>query len=216
MTWNEDQEERARRRYVEEGVRNRPPILAPPLIFLGMWLSGWACSSFLLSLGLTSIPARYAIAAVVSYGVFIALVGVWCRIEARRDKRTRPSDWDFGALDLPTNADAGEGCLVVLAIAALGLLLSGLFYLVGGYALLFEVAFESVFAGTVVWRLRQRQTLGDWSGRLIRRTWWPALVATVLLVAAGFRLQRDHPEAQTLAQAVRAYRANPSPPPAKP
>ena len=207
MTWNEDEAERARRRYVEEGVRNRPPILAPPLIFLGMWLSGWACSSFLLSRGLTSIPARYAIAAVVSYGAFVALVGVWCRIEARRRGRSRSSNWGIDGIDLPATPDAGEGCLVIVAIAAVGLLISGLFYLVGGYALLFEVAFESVFAGTVVWRLRQRHTLGNWAGRLIRRTWWPALVAVCLLVAAGFRLQRDHPEAQTLAQAVRAYRA---------
>ena len=77
----------------------------------------------------------------------------------------------------------------------------------GGYALLFEVAFEVAFAGTMVYRMGKRATLGDWAGALVQRTWLPALVTAGILVGLGATMQARHPEATTMAQAIKAYRA---------
>jgi hypothetical protein len=97
--------------------------------------------------------------------------------------------------------------LIIFGVLALALVLSGIFWLVGGYAMLFEVAFEVAFAGTVVYGLDRRYTLGDWAGTLIRRTWIPALVVGAVLVAFAAKMQHDHPEAKTLAQAFKAQSA---------
>ncbi len=73
--------------------------------------------------------------------------------------------------------------------------------------MLFEVAFEATFAGTMVSRMGKQNTLGNWAGTLIRRTWLPALVAGGMLVAFGAKMQHDFPEAKTMAQAIKAHRA---------
>ena len=173
------------------------------VIFFAVWLGGWGCSSLLHVLGLKSIPLRYAISTVVAYGIFIWSVGVWCRHVARPPK----SGGDLGGIDGPPPDADGEGCLLVLAVLAIGLLFSGVFWLLGGYALLFEVAFEVAFAGTMVYRMGKRATLGDWAGALVQRTWLPALVTAGILVGLGATMQARHPEATTMAQAIKAYRA---------
>ena len=73
--------------------------------------------------------------------------------------------------------------------------------------MLFEVAFEVAFAGTVVSGLDRRYTVGDWAGTLIRRTWIPALIVGAVLVAFAAKMQHDHPDAKTLAQAFKAQSA---------
>jgi hypothetical protein len=203
--WDAHKEDKERRRFVAEGLEKRPPVLAVAVFFLAMWLSGWACSALLLAQGMHSIPARYAISTLVSYGVFILSVGIWCRHTARHRKPGSGSGLHLG-LDLPTAEGDGEGCLIVIAVLAVALLLSGIFWLVGGYALLFEVAFEAAFAGTMVYRMGRRDTLGNWAGTLIRRTWLPALVVGGILVASAAKMQHDYPEAKTLSQAVIAHR----------
>jgi hypothetical protein len=97
--------------------------------------------------------------------------------------------------------------MIILAVAVIALLLSGVFWLMGGYAMLFEVAFETAFAGTMVYRMGRRYTLGNWAGTLVRRTWLPALVVGGLLVGFGAKLQHDNPEAKTLMQAIKAHRS---------
>jgi hypothetical protein len=92
-------------------------------------------------------------------------------------------------------------------VVALAGLASAAFWWVGGYALLFEVAFEVMFAGTMVYRMGSRDTLGDWAGTVVRRTWLPALIMGGLLVALGAKLQHDHPKARTMAQTIEAYRS---------
>lgn len=188
-------------------MRHRRPVLAVALIFIAIWLSGWACSALLLHIGLRSLPARYAIATLVSYAVFFALVGLWARHAAKPVDPSRES----GRLDgLDFLTGDGEGCLIVLGVLLAALLLSGVFWWVGGYAMLFEVAFEVAFAGTIVHGLNRRYTLGDWSGTLLRKTWLPAMLIAVLIVAAAARIQAAYPEAQTLSQAYRLHTATPT------
>lgn len=206
MIWDSRKEENERRRFVEEGLRKRSPGLAVAVFFLAMWLGGWACSAVLLALGVSSIPTRYAISTLVSYGIFIGSVGVWCRHVAKSRASGDGPGSSLG-LDLPADVGGGEGCLLVLAVIAIAGLASAAFWWVGGYALLFEVAFEVAFAGTMVYRMGKRDTLGDWAGTLVRRTWLPALVMGGLLVALGAKLQQDHPNARTTAQAIEAYRS---------
>jgi hypothetical protein len=207
MNWDERREENERRRFVEAGVDKRAPVVGSALIFFAVWLGGWGCSSLLHVVGMQSIPARYAISTLVSYGIFIGSVGVWCQHVARPRKSGSGSDVDLGGIDVPSVDSDDDGCLLVLAVLAIGLLFSGFFWLVGGYALLFEVAFEVAFAGTMVYRMGKQVTLGDWAGALVQRTWLPALVTGGLLVALGATMQARYPEATTMAQVIKAYRA---------
>ena len=177
-----------------------------PVFILALRLSGRASSAFTLALGVTSIAGRYAIGALVSSAVFVGAVGVWYRHVASPHKHPSGSGPDLG-LDLPSVDDGGEGCLIVIAVLAAALLPSGIFWFVGGYALLFEVAFEAAFAGTMVYRMGKRDTLGNWAGTLVRRTWLPALVIAGILVALGAKIQHDYPEAQTLSPAIKAHRS---------
>jgi len=211
MAWPPHREESERRRFVAQGLRRQSPGVAVTGIFLAMWLGGWGCSSLLLVQGMVSIPARYALSTLLSYGIFIGLVGVWCHSAAKPPPPVRQgsSPSALGGLDLPTDAAVAEGCLIVVAVVAIAALLSWVFWWVGGYAMLLEVAFEVAFAGTMVSRLGKPEPLGNWAGALVRRTWLPALVVSLLLVTTGAKLQHDHPEARTLSQAIKAHRALP-------
>lgn len=207
MMWDARKEDKERRRYVDAGLNQRPPVLAVAMFFLAMWLAGWACSALLLAQGVGSLPARYAISSLVSYGVFIGSVGLWCHHAATPRSTNSSSGSLLEGIGAPSSEADGEGCLIVLAIGFVALLFSGIFWLVGGYAVLFEVAFEVAFAGTMVYRMNRRYTLGNWAGTLVRRTWLPALVVGAILSAAGAKLQHDHPEASTLSQAIKAHRS---------
>ena len=48
MTWDWRAERNERHRFVDERMRNRKPVLATTLMFVVIWLSGWACSAVLL------------------------------------------------------------------------------------------------------------------------------------------------------------------------
>lgn len=205
MRWDWRRERKEREQFVSERLQHRPPVLAVALIFVAVWLSGWACSALLLWTGMHSIPLRYGISTLLSYGVFVLTVGWWCKHAADpvqpKSERSRWYEW----LDLPSGGD--EGCLIVLGVLLLALLVSGLVWMLGGYAVLLEIAFEVAFAGTLVRRLGRDHTLGDWSGALIQRTWLVALLMACIVVGMGAKLQHDHPEAHTIAQAIRAYKA---------
>jgi hypothetical protein len=206
MNWDWRKERNEKHRFVEERMTHRRPVFAVALIFIVVWLCGWACSAFFLAYGMGSIPERYVISTVASYVAFVGAVGVWCRYAAQPiAPKSSTSDWTDAA-DIP-NIGGDEGCLVVVAVLAIALVLSGVFWMVGGYAMLFEVAFEVAFAGTVVSGLDRRYTVGDWAGALIRRTWIPALIVGAALVAFAAKMQHDHPEAKTLAQAFKAQSA---------
>jgi hypothetical protein len=82
-------------------------------------------------------------------------------------------------------------------------LLAGAFALIGGPELLLEAAFEVVFAGTMVRRLRHFQVVGNWKVRLLRNTAPYAFAVMVSLVAMAAGLQNRVPGAATFAQACR-------------
>lgn len=199
--WDTARYEREKRSFVEKRSLLRPITLHAALIFTATGVVGWGFSWLLLQAGATSMPLRYAATFVVAYLAFLACVRLW----ADSMRRERDGNLFEGATDLPA-ADA-EGCLFVVAAFLVSLVAASFFSLFGGVALLLEVAFEVVFAGVVVRRLGRRETLGDWSGRLVRGTWLPALLVGLALVSAAGWLQKKAPEARTVAEAVRVLRA---------
>lgn len=187
-------------------MRERKPVLATTLMFVVIWLSGWACSALLLHFGWYSMAVRYAASSLVSYGMFFWCVRFWCDFAVKPEKaKVDKSDW-VGDPGINGVGD-DEGCLIAVAIIVLAFLLSGVFFLVGGYAMLVEVAFEVAFAGTLVKSMGQEYTVGNWAGKLFRKTWLPALLVAAILVGFAAKMQHDYPQSHTLAQAFKAMRA---------
>lgn len=198
--WNRAEYEREKRRFIESRLLHRWVYFHAATIFTVTWLAGWLASWALLSLGLRSMPLRYALGFAFAYLVFMGCVRVWADFM----RRERGEGIDLtGSGDAPV-AMGFEGCAVVLAAAGLSLVVAGLFALTGGLPLLLEVAFEVVFAGAVVRRVARKQVLGDWAGRLWRNTWAHALAVMAVLVLLAAALQARVPQADTFAQAVAA------------
>lgn len=200
--WDRGRYEREKRNFIERSRQLRPVYLHVSLIFGATWLAGWGFSWMLLAFGMTNMPARYAISFFLSYLVFIGCVRVWADfVSAERSN----GSWDGRIVDV-----GGEGCLVVLAVLALGLVAGAVFAMLGGLPLLLEVAFEVAFAGVVVRRISRRLTVGHWIGALIRNTWMHALGALIVLVTLAALLQARAPEANTFGDALKALHAKPS------
>jgi hypothetical protein len=199
--WDERKERNERHLFVSRRLDMAPPVTAVALMFAGTWLCAWAVSAALVAQGMHSMPLRYSIAFAVAYACFFCLVRIWCDFAKREPSRAKSG----GYFDLPI-ADA-EGCLWVLAIFALMFILSGVFWAVGGYALLLEVAFEVAFAGTVVRGMGKQSMLGNWANALLRRTWWMALLVMALLAGFAATMQSAAPETDTIAQAYKSIKA---------
>ena len=201
--WDERKERNERHLFVSRRLDMAPPVTAVALIFTGTWLCAWLVSAALLVAGITSLPLRYALAFAAAYGCFFGLVRMWCDFAKRDPAQAKSgSGWDGTGLDA-----GGEGCLWVLAIAALAFVLSGLFWLIGGYALLLEVAFEVAFAGTVVRGIGKQSMLGNWAQALLARTWWIAFLVMLLLAGFAAAMQHAAPKATTLAQAYHTIKS---------
>ncbi len=200
--WDERKERNERHLFVSRRLDLAPPVTAVALIFTGTWLFAWLASAALLAAGLLSMPLRYAAAFTGAYGCFFGLVRIWCDF-AKREPEKKNSGTGF---DLP-GIDAGEGCLIVLAVAALAFILSGLFWSIGGYGLLLEVAFEVAFAGTVVRGIGKQSMVGHWARALLQRTWWIALLVMALVAGFAAMMQHAAPEAQTMSQAYKNLNA---------
>lgn len=199
--WDAARLAREKRNFVEARRNLRPVFFHVTLILTVTWAAGWASSWALLKMGMSSMPARYAISLFLSYLVFIAAVRVWSDF-VKADRRSDGGGWDGSGLEM-FGADAG-GCLVVAAIFLVAMIVAAVFALTGGLPLLLEVAFEVAFAGVVVRRVSRTQLVGDWLGALIRNTWLHALVAFCALVTIAAVLQSRAPEATTFASAVKA------------
>jgi FtsH-binding integral membrane protein len=199
--WDRGRYEREKRNFIETRRNLRPVYLHVSLIFAATWLAGWGFSWLLLAIGMTNMPARYAICFFLSYLVFIACVRLWADVI----RPERGNGWDAGSGDV--GGVDGEGCLVLLVVLVLGLVAGAVFAMTGGLSLLLEVAFEVAFAGVVVRRISRKQAVGDWLGALIRNTWLQALAALVVLVSVAAALQAKAPEATTFGAAVKAVLA---------
>ncbi|HWH82623.1 MAG TPA: hypothetical protein VNU71_10350 [Burkholderiaceae bacterium] len=173
-------------------------LTATTLILMVTWFVGWACSALLLWLGgITSMPLRYALSFLVSYGAFFLCVRVWCN-SVHHDH----GDGTGNIGDLGGGVDP-EGCLYVLVIALAAFVVAGLFWASGGFAALLEAAFEVTFAGTVVRRLSHTEIVGHWARALFLNSWIQALAALVILVGIAATLQRAAPGAESFSQALK-------------
>ena len=204
--WDERKERNERHVFVSRRLDQAPPVTAVALMFTGTWLCAWLASAGLLQLGLQSMPLRYALAFALAYVCFFGFVRIWCDFAKREPERKNSST----SFDVPSGGDA-EGCLIVLAAVALAFVLSGLFWLIGGYGLLLEVAFEVAFAGTVVRGIGRQSMLGNWPKVLFQRTWWIALIVMVAVAAFAAMMQSAAPQALTAAQAYKSIKAKQSP-----
>lgn len=196
------------RRDFVEARRQRTSISGVALVFIATLLAGWACSVVLWRvLGMASMPLRYALSTAVVYAAFFPAIRVWADHQRPLQTEHRgSSSWgDLG--DVPAD---GEGCLIALAVVALGFLAAGLVAAFGGFAVLLEVAFEVAFAGVLVRRaLHPSFAVGRWWQVLLRRTWLPALLMAALLVWAAAQLQQHAPQAHTLGEALAAWHQKP-------
>jgi len=196
----------ARRQFVQTR-EYRVSAIGVALVFTATCLAGWGASALLLHWGhITDMALRYALSAIVAYAVFFAAMRVWAEFQ-----RTEPA----ARSDLVDLADAahfpvvdGEGCLIALAMflaALFGVVLLSVF---GGFAALLEVAFEVAFAGVVVRRaFGPNIIVGRWWQVLLRRTWLPALLITVLLVVLAAQVQTRYPQSDTLGQAMNQWQS---------
>jgi hypothetical protein len=197
MAWDRGEYQRERQNYIAATQRREPMLFVSTLIFTATWLAGWGASTLLLWSGMASLPLRYGLGFLLAYGVFFACVRLWCsRVAERRESGGSNLGLD-GGVD-------GEGCLIVAAAIALGLLVAGLFWMSGGVAALLEAAFEVAFAGTVVRRLGHSEIVGNWARALFVNTWPQALAMLLVLVGIAATLQRAAPGTTTFADAVSA------------
>jgi hypothetical protein len=195
MAWDRGDYQRERQNYIAATQRREPMLLVSTLIFTMTWLAGWGVSALLLWGGMASMPLRYGLGFLLAYGVFFACVRLWSRRVAERGEA---GGGNFG-LD---SAVDGEGCLIVMAAVALGLLVAGLFWMSGGMAALLEAAFEVAFAGTVVRRLGRTEIVGNWARALFVNTWPQALAMLLVLIGIAATLQRLAPGTTTFADAA--------------
>lgn len=200
--WSSAEYEREKRNFIATRLRFRSVYWHSCVIFTATWLSGWLCSALLLKFGLAAMPLRYALSFTLAYPVFLGAVRVWANF--MKSERGEPSG--AGHIGAPS-ALGGEGCFFVLAAMLIAMVVAGIFALTGGLPLLLEAAFEVVFAGVMVRRLSGVETVGDWMGTLLRKTWRHALVTLALLLAVAVWLQGHAPEAKTFAEAVKTLRA---------
>ncbi|MET0207679.1 MAG: hypothetical protein ABW220_01485 [Burkholderiaceae bacterium] len=202
MRWNTREYLQRRREFIAQRGHNHPMLTATTLIFTATWLFAWGMSALLLHAGMHSMPKRYALSFLASYGVFFLCVRLWCNsVHNDRQRSDSSGGFDLGSGD--------EGCFVVLAIAFAAFLVAVLFWATGGVAALLEVAFEVAFAGTVVRGLSRTEIVGHWARTLFAHTWPHALVVLVVLVSIAIALQHAAPEATTFSQAFKAIRAKP-------
>jgi hypothetical protein len=200
-SWDAARYSREKRKFVAARLRYRFIGAHTWIVFATTWAAGWGVSELLLGVGMKNMPLRYGLALAVSYPVFFLCVRLWANVIRDVPTADNLSNSDFADY-LNTPID-GEGCLVALVALALGGLLAGAFALIGGSELLLEAAFEVVFAGTMVRRLRHFHVVGNWKGRLLRNTAPFAFAVIVGLVAVTAGLQNRVPGATTFAQACR-------------
>lgn len=68
--------------------------------------------------------------------------------------------------------------------------------------LLAEVALDAALVSTLYRRLR-REDVAHWSGTIVRRTWMPAAILIISLMAGGYALQYLAPQARSIGGVIR-------------
>jgi hypothetical protein len=99
--------------------------------------------------------------------------------------------------------DAGDAAIPLALLALVGaILFSSLFVIYSAPLLFAELMVDGVLAASLYRRLTgldQRH----WLESALRRTWWPFVVTTMVVVAAGWGMGRYAPEAHTLGEVLK-------------
>ena len=101
------------------------------------------------------------------------------------------------------DVDAGEGCVVVILLAALVAVL----FAAGGYliyaapAILGEAAFEALLAAALA-RRAKKLAAGGWAGSVFRSTVWIFLAVLAFSITLGWYAQKSCPEARRIRDAI--------------
>jgi hypothetical protein len=196
------------------------------LILLMVFLAGNASSFALLKLGVRSMPARYVLAVLLGYALFLVGVRLWLwyaqealphlerevvEVDAGRRPAALPparrgSDGS-GLADLASASDVldlgGEGCAAVAIVTIVVVALGGAVAYV--LAATPELLGEAVVQFALAAALRRRGKAfkgGHWSGSVFRATWGPALVVVLAAVIIGVLIQAACPSAATIFEAM--------------
>lgn len=211
--WDRNRYEQEKQKFIQRRIHQAPLWSQLTLLFATSWGAAWFCSWFLWKVfakdhyWASSLPIRYALAFLFAYGCFFIAVRIWVdRVKQEPHQQYNSSDF----IDVGTYPGDAEGCFIVIALAIIGFIIAGLFLAIGGAPMLLEAAFEAAFAGVVVTRpLSGNLVLGNWKRRLLANTWKKALVSLLVLVAVAAWLQKQSPQAKTLAQAIRTLSQQP-------
>ena len=208
--------EMIRRRLLRESM----PRFQMSLILLFAGLSGFLVSFSLLHLQVFRMWARYPIAILIAYCVFLLLLRVWLWVHGRQlsvdldesvldlippddpgSGRISHSDGggNFGTLDVfGFNPDLEEGCFIVVALIALiGGLVASLYIDYIAPALLAEILIDGVLLVGLYRRVKHIEQR-HWLQAAIRRTLLPALLCALCFAVAGYAMQQAVPEAHSI------------------
>jgi hypothetical protein len=170
------------------------------LILLVVLLAGIGTSFTLLRVGVRSMPARYVIAVLSGYLLFLLGVRIWLWfvrrslphlerevVEVDQGKRPPSVPGGWGGVDGSSVGDlaaagdilglAGDGCLVGLVVSVILVAIGGMVAYV--LAATPELLGEAVVQLALAAALRRKGKVfsdGHWTGSVVRMTWGAALV----------------------------------------
>jgi FtsH-binding integral membrane protein len=204
--WNQKRYVQEKHSFIQQRINLAPLWAQFTLMFAVSWGTAWFCSWFLWHFFAAthswarSLPILYAISFLFAYGCFFLAVRIWIEV-VKQEPHHQNGLSDFSSSTFPGDT---EGCFTVIALLAIGFMVSGLFLAIVGTPMLLEAAFEAAFAGIVVSRpIIGNLVLGNWTLRLLKNTWKKALICILVLVAVAAGLQHQVPQASTFAEAVR-------------
>jgi hypothetical protein len=178
----------------------------------------WAVDFALLKAGLSAMMLRYPLAILAGYTAFLIGVKVWLEysgireylnereaealVKAQNPRATQrdASDWNFD--DFGLSSLGGDGCLVIIAIAAAGFLL---FWGLGAFAtqLFADVVLEVILAAGLLKGLRKAESSGWLTGAWGSTKYWLLFVLVAAVIFAAWA-QAKYPDANTVAQVFHA------------
>jgi hypothetical protein len=209
--------------------RDRSRLFMTVLV-LATGVAGLLASVVLRTLGIADMGLRYGLSVGIAYATFIFLVWLWIRSKRRRygDEPDRGEDGDpleaadaiKGSLDEAAStgndadlagasggADLDEGIVVVAVLLAIGAAVAASLYVVFiAPEFLAEMLLDGVLTTALYRRLRGLPRR-HWFESAVSRTGIPVAIVAVFFVVAGVVCQEYAPEATSLVDVWRHWRA---------